>query len=110
MGAGPAASRPVSTVSRAPRGGSTLHAVAAGNHTAQPEPALGKLSFGALSVFDTAAILAGECHNATRAIGRSVGIATLLIAAMFVLGTGSVVAPVPSTNIAAMSSVAMPTD
>src|ERR1035441_5095263 len=55
MGAGPAASRPVSTVSRAPRGVSTLHAVAAGNHTAQPEPALGKLSFGALSVFRSAA-------------------------------------------------------
>lgn len=46
-----------------------FYAPADGNHTAQPEPAVGKLKYGTLSVFDTAAILAGECHNATIAIG-----------------------------------------
>jgi amino acid transporter len=66
---------------------------------------LGKMSFGALSGFDTAAILAGECRQATRTIGRSVVIATPLIAAMFVLGTGSVVALVPLDKIDLVSPI-----
>jgi amino acid transporter len=56
---------------------------------------LGKMSFGALSGFDAAAILAGECRNATKTIGRSVIIATPIIALMFLMGTNSVVALVP---------------
>ncbi len=63
------------------------------------------MSFGALSGFDTAAILAGECRNATRAIGRSVVIATPLIAVMFVLGTGSIVALVPLDKIDMVSPI-----
>ena len=66
---------------------------------------LEKMSFGALSGFDTAAILAGECRKATRTIGRSVLIATPLIATMFVLGTGSVVALVPLDKIDLVSPI-----
>ncbi len=51
---------------------------------------LGKMSFGALSGFEYVAILAGECKNPARSIGRSVLIATPIIALMFILGTSAI--------------------
>jgi glutamate:GABA antiporter len=66
---------------------------------------LGKMSFGAMSGFDSVAILAGECRNAAKTIGRSVLIATPIIAAMFVLGTSSVVALVPKDKIDLISPI-----
>src|SRR5213082_3426839 len=51
-----------------------------------------KLSVGALSGFEYVAILAGETRSPARDIGRSVMIASPVIALMFILGTGSVLA------------------
>ena len=66
---------------------------------------LGKMSFGAMSGFDSMAIFAGECRDAARSIGRSVIIAAPLIAAMFVLGTSSIVALVPKGKIDLISPI-----
>lgn len=66
---------------------------------------LGKMSFGAMGGFDSMAILAGECRNASKSIGRSVMIATPLIALMFVLGTSSIVALVPRDKIDLVSPI-----
>ncbi len=52
----------------------------------------GKMSMGAFSGFEYVAILAGECRNPARSIGRSVVIAAPIIALMFILGTDSVLA------------------
>ena len=52
----------------------------------------GKISFGAFSGFEYVAILAGECKNPARSIGRSVLIASPIIALMFILGTSSILA------------------
>ncbi len=60
---------------------------------------LGKLGFGALGGFEYVAILAGECRNPGRAIGRSVLIAAPAIAIMFILGTSSVLAFIPFDKI-----------
>src|SRR5881398_2430711 len=51
-----------------------------------------KLSVGALSGFEYVAILAGETRAPAREIGRSVIIASPVIALMFILGTSSVLA------------------
>jgi amino acid transporter len=51
-----------------------------------------KLSVGALSGFEYVAILAGETRSPGRDIGRSVLFASPVIALMFILGTGSVLA------------------
>src|SRR5207302_2457205 len=51
-----------------------------------------KLSAGALSGFEYVAILAGETRSPARDIGRSVLIASPVIALMFILGTSSVLA------------------
>ena len=51
-----------------------------------------KMSVGALSGFEYVAILAGETRSPARDIGRSVMIASPVIALMFILGTGSVLA------------------
>lgn len=51
---------------------------------------LGKMGFGALGGFEYVAIFAGECRDPGRAIGRSVVISAPVIAAMFILGTSSV--------------------
>jgi glutamate:GABA antiporter len=67
-----------------------------------------KLAIGALSGFEYVAILAGETRSPARDIGRSVVIASPVIALMFVLGTSSVlvfiagnpidlIGPVPQT-------------
>lgn len=83
-------------------------------HTAQPyvavpwqTPALnwfgvaifGQMTVGALSGFEYVAILAGECRNPARSIGRSVGISAPIIVLMFVLGTSSVLAFVAAQPI-----------
>ncbi|MHB1096169.1 MAG: APC family permease [Gemmatimonadaceae bacterium] len=60
---------------------------------------LGKLGFGALGGFEYIAILAGETRSPARAVGRSVLIAAPIIALMFVLGTSTVVAYVPTADI-----------
>jgi len=52
----------------------------------------GKMAMGGLSGFEYVAILAGECKNPARIIGRSVLIAAPVIGLMFILGTSSVLA------------------
>ena len=51
-----------------------------------------KLGIGALSGFEYVAILAGETRSPARDIGRSVLIASPIVALMFILGTSSVLA------------------
>src|SRR6476659_3497584 len=74
-----------------------------------------KLAVGALSGFEYVAILAGETRAPARDIGRSVIIASPVIALMFILGTSSVLAfvgnnpidligPVPQTLRLGLSS------
>ncbi|HEX5070825.1 MAG TPA: APC family permease [Vicinamibacterales bacterium] len=59
----------------------------------------GKMAMGALSGFEYVAILAGECRNPARSIGRATIAAVPVIALMFILGTGSVLAIVPQDTI-----------
>lgn len=54
-----------------------------------------KLALGALTGFEYIAILAGETRSPARNIGRSVVIASPIIALMFILGTSSVLVFVP---------------
>src|ERR671933_745608 len=65
----------------------------------------GKLAMGALSGFEWVAILAGESRNPARTIGRSVIFATPLIAAMFILGTSTVLAFVQNDRIDLISPI-----
>src|SRR5438128_8826052 len=58
-----------------------------------------KLSIGALSGFEYVAILAGETRSPARDIGRSVLIASPIIALAFILGTSSVLAFVGNNPI-----------
>jgi amino acid transporter len=58
-----------------------------------------KLALGALTGFEYVAILAGETRAPARNIGRSVVIASPIIALMFILGTSTVVAFVPRDQI-----------
>ncbi len=58
-----------------------------------------KLGIGALSGFEYVAILAGETRSPGRDIGRSVLIASPIIALMFILGTSSVLAFVGNNPI-----------
>lgn len=67
---------------------------------------LGKLGFGALGGFEYVAILAGETRAPARSVGRSVLIAAPIIALMFVLGTSTVVAFVPTKDIDLVGPVA----
>ena len=60
---------------------------------------LGKLGFGALGGFEYVAILAGETRSPARSVRRSVIIAAPIIALMFVLGTSTVVAYIPTNDI-----------
>ena len=60
---------------------------------------LTKLSIGALSGFEYVAILAGETRSPARDIGRSVVIASPIIALAFILGTSSVLAFVGNNPI-----------
>lgn len=59
----------------------------------------GKMSMGAFSGLEYAAIMAGETRDAARAITRSVLIATPIIGVLFIAGTASVVALVPRNGI-----------
>jgi amino acid transporter len=59
----------------------------------------GQMLFGALCGLEYIAILAGESRQPAEAIGKSVWIASPIICAMFILGTGSVVALVPQGSI-----------
>src|SRR5438067_10622786 len=58
-----------------------------------------KLAVGALSGFEYVAILAGEARSPARDIGRSVLIASPVIALMFILGTSAVLAFVGNNPI-----------
>ena len=60
---------------------------------------LGKMGFGALGGFEYVAIHAGECRNPVRTIARSVVIAAPIICVMFIFGTSSVLALVPTDRI-----------
>ncbi|MEP6590428.1 MAG: APC family permease [Gemmatimonadota bacterium] len=60
---------------------------------------LGKMGFGALGGFEYVAILAGETRAPASAVRKSVLIAAPLIAIMFILGTSTVVAYVPTADI-----------
>lgn len=72
---------------------------------ALPKPTLlsvnifSKMALGALTGFEFVAILAGETKNPAKAIGRSVVIATPVIALMFILGTSAVLAATPAGKI-----------
>lgn len=59
----------------------------------------GQMTIGALSGFEYVAIMAGECRQPQRTVGASVLIAAPLIAAMFILGTSSVLAFVGGRTI-----------
>jgi len=58
-----------------------------------------KLAVGALSGFEYVAILAGETRAPARDIGRSVIIASPVIAVMFIMGTSSVLAFIGNNQI-----------
>src|SRR3954468_16492142 len=58
-----------------------------------------KLAVGGLSGFEYVGILAGECRAPARNIGRSVLIASPIIAIMFILGTSSVLAFIGDNEI-----------
>ena len=58
-----------------------------------------KLAVGGLSGFEYVAVLAGECRSPARNIGRSVLIASPIIALMFILGTSSVLAFIGNNQI-----------
>ena len=81
-------------------------------HTSLPDVSLfnlnilGKMGFGALGGFEYMAILAGETRAPARSVSRSVLIAAPVIALMFVLGTGSVVAYIPNDDIDLIGPVA----
>jgi amino acid transporter len=51
-----------------------------------------RMTFGALSGFEYVAIFAGECRNPGRDLARSVFIAAPIIALLYILGTGSILA------------------
>jgi glutamate:GABA antiporter len=58
-----------------------------------------KMTFGALCGFEFVAILAGECRNPVRTIGRSVLISAPVIAALYIFGTSAILAFVPADQI-----------
>ena len=58
-----------------------------------------KLALGALTGFEYSAIAAGETRSPARNIGRSVVISAPIIAAMFILGTSTVVAFIPRDRV-----------
>jgi len=71
---------------------------------------LGKMGFGALGGFEYTAIVAGECRDPARAIGRSVVIAVPIVAAMFILGTGAVLCFVRPDQIDLIGPIAQVLD
>ncbi|HEX5438938.1 MAG TPA: APC family permease [Gemmatimonadaceae bacterium] len=65
----------------------------------------GKMGMGALSGLEYVAILAGECRNPARSIGRSVIVAIPVVGLLFILGTASVLAFVPQGSIDLISPI-----
>ncbi len=65
-----------------------------------------KLALGALTGFEYIAIMAGETRAPARNFGRSVIIAAPIIAAMFILGTNSVLAFVSPKEVDTISPIA----
>ena len=59
----------------------------------------GKMAMGALSGFEYVSVLAGECKDPARTIGRGTLIAAPIIAVMFIMGTSSVIAFIPDSKI-----------
>jgi glutamate:GABA antiporter len=59
----------------------------------------GKMAMGALSGFEYVSVLAGECKDPARTIGRGTMIAAPIIAFMFIMGTSSVIAFIPDSKI-----------
>src|SRR5271165_5249620 len=51
-----------------------------------------KMTFGALSGFETVAIFAGESHNPARNIARSILISAPIVAILYILGTSAILA------------------
>jgi amino acid transporter len=66
---------------------------------------LGKLAFYALGGFEYVAVFAGECRDPERLIGKSVLIAAPIIAALFIFGTGAVLAVVDPADVDLVSPV-----
>ena len=66
---------------------------------------LGKLAFFALGGFEYVAVFAGECRDPERLIARSVCISAPIIAALFIFGTGAVLAVVDPAHIDLVSPV-----
>jgi amino acid transporter len=75
----------------------------------------GQITVGGLSGFEYVAIMAGECRDAGRNIGKAVAISAPIIALMFILGTSSVITfvgnrpidligPIPQTFRAALGN------
>ena len=58
-----------------------------------------KVSIGALSGFESTSVFAGECRNPDRDLPRSVMISGPSIAAVYILGTGALLAYVPPDKI-----------
>jgi amino acid transporter len=69
------------------------------NHDLRTLALFGQMLFGALCGLEYIAILAGESRSPERTISQSVWIASPIICAMFILGTGSVAAFVPRNEI-----------
>lgn len=74
-------------------------AVAIPPHDLRTMALFGQMLFGALCGLEYIAILAGESKSPERTIAQSVWIASPIICAMFILGTGTVVAFVPRDAI-----------
>jgi len=66
---------------------------------------LGKLAFYALGGFEYVAVFAGECREPERLIAKSVMIAAPIIAALFIFGTGAVLAVVAPADVDLVSPV-----
>jgi amino acid transporter len=66
---------------------------------------LGKLAFFALGGFEYVAVFAGECKDPARSIARSVVISAPIIAALFIFGTGAVLAVMEPSEVDLVSPV-----
>ncbi len=66
---------------------------------------LGKLAFFALGGFEYVAVFAGETRDPARLIARSVFISAPIIAALFIFGTGAVLAVVSPAEVDLVSPV-----
>jgi glutamate:GABA antiporter len=90
---------PIFALSRAMGAGYEPFAVQFPNFTSYNVNVGSKLALGALTGFEYIAIAAGETRSPARNIGRSVVISAPIIAAMFILGTSSVVAFIPRDRV-----------